>query len=617
MKIDYKKLLWVLVSCLMALSLIIASCETKETTKVEEEEEGSAEVIITETQEGYEVKTTVQEGYRDPNEPKYGGTLSFAWFEPQGWDPYYTFMVSCSTIYLVNEEMLMGDWSKTPAGDGSAGIGGFLGYSSRLTGQLCESWSMPDNETLLYNIRQGVHWQDKAPVNGREYDAYDGAWAINRLTSAPTGAHKMISPPEEYILGATALDKWTVEVKVPPEALGVQAIYIGAWLYQYPKEVVDTYGDMKDWKNVVGTGPYILDDYVTGSVLTFSRNPNYWQHDPIHPENQLPYLDKLKWMIISDASTQLAAFRTGQLDISYGLAISHEDGATLLKQHPEMHNTTLTGFDAHPYFRVDKPELPYKDTRVRQALTLSINKQELIDDYYDGFANLLGAVYPPDKAWEPFYTPLEEQPTEPTTPDSRCGVQELFTYDETTVPKAKALLAEAGYPDGFKATIVCASPAEADFLSIIKEYFATINVELVIQQLEGSIMGGMRRARSYDEGIYTASPTAAFPYDMHSTRSESFDCFSYYENPKTRAAYEEQRKYAMRDDVKYAATLKAITPFILEQCVGIWCPVPRSYRMWWPWLQNYHGESSLGCDDELQIYYYVWMDDEMKSGMGY
>ncbi|HEY95785.1 MAG TPA: ABC transporter substrate-binding protein [Dehalococcoidia bacterium] len=593
MKIDYKKIFLVLVSCLMVLSLIIASCGTKETDKE-------------------------QDGYRDPDEPKYGGTMTFAWFEPQGWDPYYTFMVSCSTLYVVNEELLMGDWSKTPAGDGSAGIGGFLGYASRLTGDLAESWSMPDEDTLLYNIRQGVHWQNKPPVNGREYDAYDAAWAINRLTSAPTGAHRMISPPEEYILGATALDKWTVEVKVPPEAQGLQAIYVGSWLYHYPKEVVDTYGDMKDWKNVVGTGPYMLQDYITGSVLTFERNPNYWQHDPIHPKNQLPYLDELKWMIIGDASTQLAAFRTGQVDISYGLAINTEDSKTLINENPELHYVTLPGgFDAHLYFRVDKPELPWKDTRVRQAMTLCINKQELIDDYYGGDANLLGAVYPPDKAWEPFYTPLEKQPTKPTTPDSRCGVQELFTFDETTIPKAKALLAEAGYPNGFKCQIISSSPAQTDFLSIIKEYFSVVNVELEIQQLEGSIVGGMRRSRSYEEGIYTASPTAAFPYDMHSTRIESFDCFSYYEHPKTRAAYEEQRKYVMKDDVKYASTLKEITPFILEQCVGIWCPVPRSYRMWWPWVQNYHGESSLGCDDQLQIYWYMWIDEEMKLGMGY
>jgi ABC-type transport system substrate-binding protein len=589
-----KKLTLLVVSCLMVLSLVLASCGGGE----EEVEIGGVK-------------------YRSPDEPKYGGTFAFSFYEPQGFDPYYTFMVSCSTLYLVNEELLMGDWTKTPAGTGEAGIGGFLGYASRLTGQLCESWSMPDDETLLFNIRKGVHWQDKDPVNGREYNAHDAAWAITHLWEAPTGAHQMIVAPGERIISATALDDWTLEVKVPAEAQGLQAIYTGSWLYQYPKEVVDTYGDMKDWHNVVGTGAYTLEDYVTGSVLTFNSNPNYWQHDPLHPENQLPYVETLKWMIISDASTQLAAFRTGQLDYSVGVAITHEDGQMLLDQHPEMKYVTTPGMDAHPYFRVDKPELPWSKLAVRQAACLSINKQELVDDYYDGFANLLGAVYPPDKGWAPFYTPLEEMPTEPISPGSTVSVVELFTYDETTLPKAKQLLTDAGYPDGFSTSIVCSSPGEADFLAVIKEYFSTVDIDLDIQQLEGSIVGGMRRARSYEEGIYTASPTASFPYDMHSTRIESFDCFSYYENPFTRQIYNEQRSFVMKDDVAYAASLKTAVPFIIEQCVGIWCPLPRTYRMWWPWVQNYNGEFAIGCDDELLVLYYIWMDEEMKEGMGY
>jgi len=619
MKNNISRFIWILVSFLMALSLVIASCSDSQETKdtVVTEDSGDAEVVITETQEGYEVKTTVQEGYRDPQEPKYGGTFSFTWYEPSGFDPYYIFMVSCGALYLVNEELLMGDWTKTPAGTGEAGIGGFLGYASRLTGQLCESWSMPDSETLLFNIRQGVYWQDKDPVNGREYDAYDAAWAINHLWETPTGAHQMIVAPDERIYGAEALDKWTLEVKCPPQAQGLQAIYTAAWLYQYPKEVVETYGDMQDWRNVVGTGPYILTDYVAGSVLTFDRNPNYWQYDPLHPENQLPYLDKLKWLIINDASTQLAAFRTGQLDTSLGVTVSHEDGEMVLDQHPDMHYVTLPGADNHLYFRVDKPELPFSDLKVRQALTLAINKEELIEDYYDGFANLLGTPYPPDKAWAPFYTPLEEMPTEPFTEGSACSVQELFYHSDNDVPKAKQLLAEAGYPDGFKCEIICSTPAETDFLSIIKQYFAEVNVDMEISQLETSIINGMRRSRSYEQGIYTASPTASFPYDMHNTRKESFDCFSYYENPVTRAAYEEERQWVMKDDAKYAAVLKEVVPFILEQCVAIWCPLPRTYRMWWPWVQNYHGEFALGCDDEMLIYTYIWMDTEMKQDMGY
>lgn len=586
-----KKILWILVSSLMVLSLVLASCGPGE----EEEEE---------------------EGLLAPEVPKYGGTLNYLSFDPMGFDPYYTFMVQCSTLYLCNEELLMGDWKQTPQGNGKAGIGGFVGYASRLAGQLCESWSMPDDETLLFNIRKGVHWWDKPPVNGREYTAEDAAWAINHLWEAPTGAHQMIVAPGERILGAKALDKYTLEVKVHPEAQGLQVIYTGSWLFHYPKEVVDTYGDMKDWKNVCGTGAYILTDYITSSSLTYQKNPDYWQYDPLHPENKLPYLDTIRGLIIPDQSTQLASFRTGQVDLS-PMALNYEQGELLLDQCPDLKYTTVPGFANHLYFRVDKPELPWDDLRVRQAMTLVINKQELIDTYYHGYADLQAAIYPPDKAWEPFYTPLEEMPTEPTTPDSRCSIQELFNYTPENLTKAKQLLEEAGYPNGFKCAIISSNPGDTDFLSVIKEYFAKVNVELEIQQLEGSIVAGMRRSRSYEEGIYTGAPDAAFPYDMHSTRKESFDCFSYYEHPVTRAAYEEQRQYVCKDDAKYAATLKAVVPFILEQCVGIWCPVPRTYRMWWPWVQNYSGEWGLGCDDTGLHLYYMWTDQALKKSMGY
>ena len=518
-------------------------------------------------------------------------------------------MVSCSTLYLCNEDLLMGDWSKTPAGTGEDGINGFLGFSGRETGQLAQSWSMPDDSTIVFNIRQGVYWWDKPPVNGREFDANDAAWCINHLWEAPTGAHTMITSPDERPISVNATDKWTLVMKVPPKAMGLQLIYTGSWLYMYPKEVVDTYGDMNDWHNVEGTGPYMLEDYVPSSVLTFKKNPNYWQQDPIHPENQLPYMDTIKWMIISDASTQLAAFRTGKLDTSYGLSIDHEDGQTLLNDNPEMNYVTLPGMASQVYFRVDKQ--PFGDVRVRQALTLSIDKQQLIDDYYKA------QIYPPDKAWEPFYTPLDQMPDTPFTPGSECSVQELFTYNNNTLTKAKQLLSEAGYPDGFKCSIITNSPQGADFLSIIKQYFATIGVDLEIQQLEPSSFVSLQRNRSYEEGIYAGIPTAPFPYDMKQTRVSDFDDLSYYHSTYTDQVYEDELNYLMKDDAKYASTLKAAVPYILEQCPGIWTPVPRTYLMWWPWLQNYHGEQSLGCDDELLFLDYVWMDQQMKTTMGY
>jgi peptide/nickel transport system substrate-binding protein len=275
----------------------------------------------------------------------------------------------------------------------------------------------------------------------------------------------------------------------------------------------------------------------------------------------------------------------------------------------------INGQDNQLYFRLDK-DLPFNDIAVRQALTLAINQQEIIDDYYDGEAELLGTPYPPFKAWAPFYTPLDEQPDTPQLTDegSECSVQELFTHNPE---KAKQILTDAGYPDGFKCKIMCGLAEHTDFLSIIKEYFADVDVTLEIEQKESGVFRSMRRDRSYDEGVYAASPTALFPYDMHNIRSESFDAFSYFEHPVTRQIYNDMRAVFARDDAEYARLLNSSVPFILEQCVGVWIPTPHTYRMWWPWLQNYHGEGSLGIDDQMLLANYIWIDEDMKKGMGY
>ena len=72
------------------------------------------------------------------------------------------------------------------------------------------------------------------------------------------------------------------------------------------REVIETHGYMKDWRNVVGTGPFMISDYVEGSTLTYERNPDYWLTDPVFPDlaNQLPYLDGIKLFIMPDAAAQ-------------------------------------------------------------------------------------------------------------------------------------------------------------------------------------------------------------------------------------------------------------------------------------------------------------------------
>ena len=98
------------------------------------------------------------------------------------------------------------------------------------------------------------------------------------------------------------------------------------------------YGDLNDWENVIGTGPFLITDYVSGSIIKFERNPNYWQNDPLNPGNQLPYVDEVKIMIMTDPSTRLAALRSAQLDYIANdrVPIYKEDADSLMATNPEL-----------------------------------------------------------------------------------------------------------------------------------------------------------------------------------------------------------------------------------------------------------------------------------------
>ncbi len=99
------------------------------------------------------------------------------------------------------------------------------------------------------------------------------------------------------------------------------------------REAVEKWGDVNDWRHQIGTGPFMLKDYVSGSSITTIRNPNYYRFDYKYPENRLPYLDRVKLLTIPDLATTLAALRTGKIDLVEDL--SWEQAASLKKADPQ------------------------------------------------------------------------------------------------------------------------------------------------------------------------------------------------------------------------------------------------------------------------------------------
>jgi len=581
-----RKALWLLVSCLMVLSLMIASCGGGE----EEEEDGDGDVVDT------------------SNVPKYGGVHNRVGLGEYGQIDYAAGQAMFTPLTM-GEELLGGDWARGPAGtnenDYTCGFAGFIGM---LTGKLAESWSMPDDETLLYNIRKGVHWWDKPPANGRELVADDIVWNINRHFSSELAyLYNSYTTVGKGPISATALDDYTVEVKVKPEWQGLMASVVGDFVWHLCPDVIEENGgealQTDDWQNFIGTGPFMMSNWVTESYIEFEKNPNYWMTDPVQKGNELPYCDGVKESIIPDKSTQLAAFRTGQVDMmKWGLNL--EDVQQLTAAEPRLMvkhwpNPSIS----HIWPRLDK-DLPWNDKNIRIAANLAVNQQELVDDYYDGYADILGWPYPNLMVYESIYTPLEEQ--------SQL-VQDCFGYDPE---RAKELLAEAGYPDGFKCKVTC-SNAAADFMSIIKDYLIKVGIDMEIEGLEGSIWFGVWVGRTYDEMIYT-SDYAGNAYRMMCMTEASIYNYSFFRADETENAVQQISQALGKDDAKVASVLKEIGPWELDQVVPIYMPSPHQFVIWWPWLQNFYGATEGGGYSNLDEYlHFMWIDPDLKQEMGY
>jgi ABC-type transport system substrate-binding protein len=611
MKIDYKKFLWVLVSCLMALSLIIASCETKETTKVEEEEE-DGKVIITESEEP-QVGERKEEITTPTDEPQYGGTFTAVPFgDTMNWDATTGFDLLGWQISITNEPLMAGDWAKGPAGTYETDWRfGAVAYADMCTGQLAESYEIPDNETLIFHIRPGIKWWDKAPANGREFTAEDAAWNIQTQWDLPIGNFQAFFPPEERLISVEATDKYTVVLKVPLNTQGIHFWEDGQRCYMMCPELYPT---QKEWENALGTGAFMIKDYITGSIISMEKNPNYWQTDPCGPGqgNQLPYIDLLKFVIMSDDSARQAAFRTGKIDVYGATWEVYEEFKRTMDYDFEWVYTY--GMHALPTGREDK-DLPFNDILVRQAMNLAVDKVEMLEDYYEGHGSIMCWPYYDTPAFSDLYIPLEELPTEPTIEGSMCGVQELMVGGNPE--KAKQLLTQAGYPDGFKTTIYSSNPLATDTLSIVREYLLGVGIDMQIIQVEGSIYNGMDRGRTWEEMWYKGTKQHFLPHYLFEVRPESNDCASFFESPKVREVLKIINETLAVDDTAWRSALKNLTPYLLEESIAVWLPIPYSYNCWQPWLKNYYGATTLGAMLPFHHCYYNWVDTDLKVEMGY
>lgn len=591
-----KKVAWLILSCLMVLSLVLASCAPA----VTEEEE--APPVVEEEEEVVEEEVVVPA----VGEPQYGGVLNFCLgASPQGWDQAFAPQYTIQPGNLVNEQLFIGDWARGPAGTAETGwLLNLCPPLDFLVGSLAESWEIVDPLTFRFHIREGVRWQDKPPVNGRELTADDVAFSFKHVFENPTSVVRTFVPggkvPESY----TVTDKYTLEVKCVDEA--VAPVLLEFFLNRVrilAPEVIEKYGDMRDWRSVVGTGPFVVKDEVPGSSVTLVRNPYYWGKDPVHPEKDFPYLDGVRYLVIEDASTRVAAMRTGKIDIYRGF--TWEEGEALLETNPELEYLRYPfGTPWQIFMRMDKLELPFHDLRVRRALAMAIDNETIAKDYYGGNAQILAApvIDVPDNA--AIYIPLDELPE---------STRELYEYHPD---KARQLLAEAGYPDGFETELVCFSGAgRIDLLTIVQGYWADIGVDVKLDVKEWGVFRSTAVGRTHEQMIErygSNQPFAMTPYRPGSSTNMGF-----VDDPLVNETYPQLWGENYYDSSKRAKLYRDLLPHILSQAWIIQPPCPYIYVIWQPWVGSYHGEYALSFVDDFNFIQYLWLDQDLKKSMGH
>ena len=328
--------------------------------------------------------------------PQYGGTITYARASDWPHADVYFHHHPGELVSGVVERLSIADW----AFDRDV-------FSYRTTylpdsifrPHLAESWETPDATTIVFHIRKGVHWHDKEPMNGRELTAKDIEYNLHRYLGLGSG----YTEPAAYYASwestaqlpwesITATDEWTLVLKLTnadPGALGT--ILNSLLTFTYPPEVIEEHGDVKDWRNLVGTGPFELTDWTEGTSVTWTKNPDYWGYDEKYPENLLPYVDTLKALIIPDEATRMAALRSAKIDVLAhflgGTQLSSTDQLDSLKKtDPELAMEPFS-YRSLTSWPLNSSRPPFDDVRVCRAMQMALDLETINTLYWGGIAD--------------------------------------------------------------------------------------------------------------------------------------------------------------------------------------------------------------------------------------
>ena len=340
---------------------------------------------------------------------------------------------------------------------------GLLDYddSTNLMPRLAESMPEISDDATQYTfkLRQGVKFQ-----NGREFTADDVVYTMNRVLDPATaspgagfyvgikGAQEFMDGTADSVEGIEALDDYTVRFTLSqPDVTFLNKMALN-FAFIVPQEEVEAQGD-NFGHMPTGTGPFTLREWQPGQYLIFDKNPDYFYEN-------LPYLDSVRVEVGVEPDVALLRLERGEVDLM-GDPPPGADWARI-SSDPEWENR----LEVEPqvstiYIAINVESPPFDDVLVRQALNYAIDKERIIQ-LLNGRGTVANQILPPlMPGYDPDYTG--------------------YTFDPE---KAKELLAEAGYPDGFETEIECISvDPQPKLCESFQQDLANVGITLNIKSL--------------------------------------------------------------------------------------------------------------------------------------
>ncbi len=348
-----------------------------------------------------------------------------------------------------------------------------------------EGFETPDGIEYIVKLKPNVRFH---PPVDRLMDAEDVVFSWRRLIGEIPGfaGAPYAATPKAYIDRIEAVDARTVRFRLKAPR-GDLFSYENKWYWVMPKETGTAFDPTKQ---LVGSGPWIFESYTPGSVIKLRRNDR-WHFGP-----DVPYMDAVEIYIIPEYATRFQQFLAGRLDYVDVFASDIErlrsgnPSAKLLRALAELPVTIIA------FSTVQNPSEPWSDPRVRKALSMSLDRDAMLDAAYD-FRNLerfgiegLKRVWnneipAQDRAY--WLDPKGEFRFAEADPQITAANKQAFAYDPA---EAKKLLEAAGLPNGFEADLFTTTARYGQAFNtvteLIQQYAAQVGIDLTIRDVDYS-----------------------------------------------------------------------------------------------------------------------------------